>query len=1316
MGYFKLRVAYWILIMAGITGINKTFAQEIPEIEIFSEINGDFQQIKGVQQDELGNLWIASDSHIEKFNSYESEFFNNFKGLPKGTGEINTILIDSKDGIWIGTDTGLIKYDPVKDHFIQIAPDAVAPNIQQLKEDEKGVLWIGATTGIWKFEDEILSIVAKFTAPESVNELLSVGQEIVFGTSYGLFVLNKKTGTYRKVSFPRQLNIQSLEYSGEFYLIGTLDDGLYRTYPDFTSLEKIYTLPYSSNRIPISGISQDRSGNFYIATKGDGLYGLDKNLKFMEHYLAEGNSLSLADNHLVGLYLDKFNTLYVSTETGQINSLNLRENIFMFIKHDPKKYGSIADNFTTAIEKDRNGRVWFGTRQGLSIWNPANDSWVHIKNLSFSKQSSLPDVIKDLRSDDIHMWVATYNDGVYKVNIETMLRAHYSVDSKVKTQLQRVNALFVDSGKNVWVGGADGDLTQITAAGQIRTFDLRGINSIKELARGDIIAGGKNGVFRIRKGRNEISQISKLVPNAEELPYFTINAISDTSNEEIVLATEGAGILIYDPSKDSYWKMDRNSGLPSNRIRGLIIYENDEIWAGTSKGLINFRPEQEDPVVRIFDKDDGLLSNIFTRGSFARLDNRLAFGTFKGVSLFDPKNLKDLPDAAPNVIIGAVNINSKKKGSKLLGSADVRQGLDLDHHENSFHFSFYGMQPGQNNASLKYTWKLEGFDAGWSPPSSHNQVSYANLPPGEYTLLVRAGTLNGNWSPVAQTAINISSPWWVSTPAYLAYAAILILILGLPFFILRMNSKRRKKAARSSFYNTLNQELGTPLNILLTSLDNLSDEEENKNKHRLKNIVSRLRELLEPVLNFQPVVTKRNKNPKIDRIVVTEYMAGLKKDLSPLLKEKDLEIIINDQWNLEYFYYDVTYLNKIFFNVISNSVRYSFERGKIIINLIQTNRGDLKVQIADNGSGLPFEDQKIIKEYFRNPKGNTSKGNNENINLLYVKDFIDKLGGTIVFESSKDQGTTFTLILTNHQKNTRIEELQVGKPASVTVEKIDPVEQPLPPAMEIPEPELMEQQQFLPIEPEADIEIRILIAEDNDELRKVFHESLKKLGKIYEARNGMDAFEIATRIQPHIIIADLDMPAMDGLALSKALKNNSKLAEVPVYLMISDMEKLQLPHSSKNEILNIIKKPVNIDLLNEIIAAKLNKPVSQPLMNTSLSERNSNILKAGMEDFSSKLEKFIIRNIPNNSLTEEEIAAAMGVTPGTLHQKIRSQHGITLEDFILRSRLNFAKSLISQGVSDLGEVARQAGFSNRDIFYSTFKKQFGFMPGTIMEK
>src|SRR5690606_36942181 len=112
-----------------------------------------------------------------------------------------------------------------------------------------------------------------------------------------------------------------------------------------------------------------------------------------------------------------------------------------------------------------------------------------------------------------------------------------------------------------------------------------------------------------------------------------------------------------------------------------------------------------------------------------------------------------------------------------------------------------------------------------------------------------------------------------------------------------------------------------------------------------------------------------------------------------------------------------------------------------------------------------------------------------------------------------------------------------------------------------------------------------------------------------------------------------------------------------------------------------------------LIAEKIDK-ISIPFRNETLSARNSTLLKGGVDDFSSKLEKFIIRNIPNHHLTVEEMSAAMGVTPTTLYNRIHTLHGITLEDFILRSRLNYGRLLIARGVSDLGEVARQAGFNN----------------------
>ena len=1079
MGYFKLKLVFSILLILPCF----VKAQELPKIGKLSEINGDFQKINAVQKDSLGNLWIASDTHIERYNSHHSEFFNFFRGLPEGTGKINTVYIDAKNQIWVGAESGLLKYNRPKGYFEAIPSErpTTQANVQQITEDDTGALWLGCSNGIWNYSGQKVALISIFPAEQSVNNLRYVNQNIMFGTSKGFFSLNKNSIEYKKINLPGNINwnIQSLLFTGNFYLIGTQDDGLYKTNIDFSITEKIYSLPYTSQKIPISGLSMDASGNFYVATQGDGLLILDKDLRLISHFLqGENNQFSLSDNNLNGLFLDKQNTLWVSTTSGQINSINIRENNFEFIRHDPNKYSSLADNFTTAIEKDKNGNVWFGTRQGLSIWNTKNNSWQHLKNLSFTKESTIPDDIKDLHADDVHMWIATFNDGVYKVNINTFLRAQYSIDSKVKIELQKVNSLLVDSNKNVWAGGEEGDLTKIKPNGEIKSFSLKGITAMLELASGDILAAGKNGVFKIRKAKNEILPIDKLQPNAKNLPYFAINSISETYSGKIILATEGAGIVIYDAARDSYKLINKITGLPSNRIQGLIIYGKNDIWASTSKGLVNFKLEAN-PVIRVFDKEDGLLSAVFTRGSFAQLDDKLAFGTFKGVSIFNPEKLKNLPETAPNVMIGSVGIFSSENGLQQLSSANPEKKLNLTHEWNSISFNFFAIQP-ENQTELNYSWKLEGFDKEWSNPANQNNVNYANLAPGNYTFLVKGRNSYGKWSPVEEVSLYIKSPWWFTTNAYIGYALAFIILLLITFFVSRNINRRKLKVANSSVYNNVSEEV------------------------------------------------YNEKNPEVEKSVLPE-------------------------------------INKL-----------------------------------------------------------------------------------------------------------------------------------------------------VPIPSES---IKILIAEGNDELRKLFLETFRKFGEVHEAKDGMQAYEIAARIHPDILIADFDLPVMNGWILSEALKNNMHLMEMPVYLMFSESNESQLPQNLEDERVSFIKKPVNLDSLFQLIAAKLKMKVSLPYINTSLSERNSNLLKSDFDDeFTTKMEQLLKKNISDSSFSVEELSAAMGISSKALYLKLKTIQGITPLDYILKTKINFAKNLIDNGNSDLAEVARRSGFQNRDIFFSAYKKHFGYMPGIILRR
>jgi CheY-like chemotaxis protein len=327
-----------------------------------------------------------------------------------------------------------------------------------------------------------------------------------------------------------------------------------------------------------------------------------------------------------------------------------------------------------------------------------------------------------------------------------------------------------------------------------------------------------------------------------------------------------------------------------------------------------------------------------------------------------------------------------------------------------------------------------------------------------------------------------------------------------------------------------------------------------------------------------------------------------------------------------------------------------------------------------------------------------------------------------VFESSKNQGTTFTLILINHindvveesplMNEEIIEEPGLKKEPELKMVRTKPVMPEI-----IAEVEESVQEGLVSKSEITTEEIRILIVEDNDELRRVFVQSFKKLGEVFDAKNGMEAYEVANRIIPNAILTDFDMPGMDGLTLYNAIKENPDLNNIPVYVMITDEDRSQLPDEIHSEFLHFIVKPVNLEMLLQELGEVLTSTVSQPFVNTRLSERNSNLLKGGVSnDFIETLEVQIMQNIGNSAYTVEDLSESVGMSSNSLYLKLKNLNGLTPLDFIIRTKLVYAKSLIKRGESDLAEVARQAGFQNKDIFFSSFKKHFGFMPGTIMVK
>src|SRR5690606_34478628 len=158
--------------------------------------------------------------------------------------------------IYIGTGTGLLKLDPEKNSFVSIPSErpSTETNIHRIAEDDMGNLWIGASNGIWKFSGEKVSLITFFPTNQHVNKLIFAEGNIVFGTSRGLFRMDPNSENYKNIPFLnyKELNIQSLLFTGDSYFIGTQQNGLFKSTAGFSGIEKIYSLPYSSQNFPVS--------------------------------------------------------------------------------------------------------------------------------------------------------------------------------------------------------------------------------------------------------------------------------------------------------------------------------------------------------------------------------------------------------------------------------------------------------------------------------------------------------------------------------------------------------------------------------------------------------------------------------------------------------------------------------------------------------------------------------------------------------------------------------------------------------------------------------------------------------------------------------------------------------------------------------------------------------------------------------------------------------------------------------------------------------------------------------------------------------
>ena len=1278
----------------------------------FSQSNVEFQQLIGenvstqsiiydVEQDSIGNIWIASEEGILKHNSKFYKTYNTYDGLPEIVSNRTTeIFIDSKQRIWIGLENGICLYDKILDKFNLIGNNNdINPSlVNKIVEDQKGNIWIGGFNGLWKYnpnstEDKILRIISN----QNVQTIYANGDELYLGTPKGLFVYNSGNDILNEIG-PNTLNVDVISKINHEIIIGSKTGELFMVNLENDVLEPITF--QNPHKFPITDICNDQKGNIYIATNGDGLFYLDSEFSVLNHYVNDPDDVySISSNGIYSIELGQEGILWIATYGGGINYINSNRLPFLKIQHKINNKNSIVTNFTRAIAIDKNQNLWFGTKKGTSIWNTKNNSWKHLENLS-SSSTTTKDIVLSLQPDENYMWIGTYNDGLFRVNINNFNVVHYDSDLTKQITIKKVYAICKDSKNNIWFGGIEGDLTVLRQDNSVETYPIRNINSIKESKSGNILAVGRNGVYEINDTKKEFVLIEKTRSNKNNLAFSTLTAINEIDSHKLVLASNGAGLIFYDTKNETIKKLNMSSGLPSDIIQGLVIQDKDNIWASTTRGLAHIITTATDTTINVYDKRDGLASTEFNYGGYAKLNDSLfAFAGVDGVTLFNPYKIKGF-NYRPFVVFDDFKLFNEivKPGETEVLKRHINETKEivLANKQNSIELKFTGITHG-TPSKVNYSWKLEGFDIDWTSPSNNASAIYTNLSSGNYTFRVKASDKYGNFGDERTIDITVLSPWWATNNAFIVYVFVGIGIVLLIIHFTSVVVKKRNADEQINFFNNITHEIKTPLTILLSSLDNVteSSKSNDESKRRIKSTVKRINSLFEQMLNFQRFTSVDNLPLDISKIDLEEYFKKRINNFSPLTKERDIEIIVNSKWDDPYFYFDKDIFDKILLNLISNAIKYSYDKGKIKIFLYKTTLKELKIEIIDYGLGIPKDQQKfILNRYYRARNVINSQKPGTGLGLMMVKKLLEKTGGTINFTSEENKGTTFTVVL----KNLKFEYDKKISSLDSTINNTNNI-----------------------IEDQSEIDefsdSKILIVEDNDELRGLLVNTLGVHFQTFEAINGKQGLEIASQVYPDIILTDLIMPEMDGMEMSRKLKDDINLNHIPVIMLTVLQNSEQKLESIEIGISEYIEKPVDMKfLLAKLInTLKWQKKLREKYIHDNESDNASLFRNKNDQEFLRSLEEKIIDDIENESFSVHDLSASFNMSRTSLYMKLKNLVDLSPQDFIIHTRLKFAKKLLIEGNYSIKEVAYHSGFSNPKYFSTSFKKFYKMTPSGFID-
>lgn len=1333
--------------------------------------------INAVYQDRKGFIWIATENGLNKFDGTRFSIYrhNATDSTSLKNNYVRTLFEDSRGNFWIGCINGLQRYDRATDNFHELfisrKDGRKNPHITSIIERRNGDLWI-ATSGQGAISLKKNSNPASFHIETELTDRIGSNYlNVIFEDSrQNLWIATEEKGLYRYSPENKELKSYKAPYHiagddvsaicedahGQIF-VGTLTKGLFRL---SSRQEGNFEPVLYQNRmnLNIRTLIIDTRGKLIIGTDGEGVKEYQPQQDIIVDSEINAGPFDFSKSKVHSLIEDKDHNLWLGIFQKGLILVPGISNKFDYYGYKSIHNNTIGSSCVMAIHTDEQATIWIGTdNDGLYAINDQGKQLRHYTHQAGNPQS-VPGTILCLYEDsNQELWLGSYFNGLARMNKQTgtCQDATSLLQGNLNAGKPKVSCIIEDKNKNLWVGTYGSGLYKINLPTQHVTYyestrnenDDWSINRLPndwisyllEDREGMIWIGTYKGLAVLNPQTDNFINYKK---QNNLLPGYVVYSLLESSNGEIWAGTS-EGLVCLNKDRLTPVLFTTADGLPSDIICGLAEDEKKNIWISTHQGISKLNPPEKKFIN--YYAGDGLQGNEFTRTAvFKDKRGKIFFGGTNGVTAFYPQDITEIKKEM-NVLITGFHVANRpvKKGDKSGNNVitdtavmDTEQ-FTLAYNENTFSIDFSVLE-FSNPDRISYQYKIKELGDEWiSTQPGTNRVTYSSLKPGKYTFSVQARDHN-NFSNIRTVTIAITPPWYQTWWAKVIWGCLgALLIYALTMYILsrirhRQEVMRQKhmeqiNEAKLQFFINISHEIRTPMTLIISPLEKLLTEHSEKQPVYLMiyRNAQRILRLINQLMDIRKL-DKGQMHLKFRETDIVGFINDLMQTFNYQAQKKNITFTFEKELegadSLK-VWIDLNNFDKVLMNVLSNAFKYTHEGGNIEV-LLKTGhndayRGALKdyfeIDITDNGIGIDKNKiEQIFERFYQIDNDMTQSNFGTGIGLHLSRSLVELHHGIIKAENREDgQGTRFIIRLPLGSNHLKAEELE--NPEETGSE---------PTISQLPKDSIYETEEENKTneyrKPKAKTRYRVLIVEDDEEIRRYIRSELDSDFRIYECTNGREGLETILKEKPDLVISDVMMPEMDGITLCRKIKQNININHIPIILLTAkskaedQIEGLEIGADA------YIVKPFNTELLRTTISnliANRERLRGKLVGEQQVEEKITKIeMKSNDEILMSKVMKTINDHLADPTLNVEMLAANVGMSRVHMHRKLKELTNQSARDFIRSIRLKQAANLLREKNLSVSEVAYATGFSNLSHFSNTFRDFYGISPSEYKEQ